>query len=166
MIHKYLIFFFTIFLSSTLSFSQDIKVYEKYDDLEKDILTIKDDKTYVINFWATWCGPCVAELPYFEELHKKYKDQNVELILVSIDWKTNLEKKVKPFVMKKGLESRVILFDDPKANDWIDKVDPSWSGYIPITLFMDKDNKKFYEKEYHSLDELETDLNTFIQKNK
>ena len=166
MIRQYIFLILTFILLSTIGFSQDIKVYEKYADLEKEVLTITDDKTYVINFWATWCGPCVAELPYFEELNKKYKDQNVELILVSIDWKTNLVRKVKPFVKRMGLESRVILFDDPKANDWIDKIDPSWSGAIPITLIMDKNNKQFYEKEYHSLKELETDLNTFIQKNK
>jgi len=164
MIRQSIILFIAFVCSSTIAFAQDVPVYEKYDDLEKEILTITNDKTYVINFWATWCGPCVAELPYFEELNQKYKDQNVELILVSIDWATNLDKKVKPFIVRKGLQSKVILFDDPKANDWIDKIDPSWSGAIPITLFMDKNNKQFYEKEYHSLEELETDLNTFIKK--
>ncbi|MDA9773749.1 TlpA family protein disulfide reductase [Saprospiraceae bacterium] len=146
--------------------SQDITVYTKFDQFEKEVLTIKDDKIYVINLWATWCGPCVKELPYFEEVRKKYLDKNVEFILVTIDWETNLERKVKPFVKKKGLESTVIMFDDPKANDWIDKIDPSWSGAIPITLIMDKTQKDFYEKEYHSADELEADLLKFIDKSK
>jgi len=145
-------------------FTQDIKVYTKYSAFEKEVLTIEDDKVYVINLWATWCGPCVKELPYFEALRKQYLDKNVEFILVSIDWETNLERKVKPFIRKKGLESRIILFDDPKANDWIDKIDPSWSGAIPITLIMNKNQKDFYEKEYHSTEELEKDLLKFIDK--
>ncbi len=144
------------------SFGQDIPVYTQYDELKKEVLTIQDDKVYVINFWATWCGPCVKELPYFEALRKKYLDQDVEFILISIDWATNLERKVKPFIEKKGLESTVILFDDPKANDWIDKIDPSWSGAIPITLIMNKDHQDFYEKEYHSTEELEADLLAFM----
>ena len=156
-------------------FSQDITVYTSYEDLEREVLTIQDDKVYVINFWATWCGPCVKELPYFEDLRNEYiastlaksftDGREVEFILVSIDWETNLERKVKPFVAKQGLESRVILFDDPKANDWIDKIDPSWSGAIPITLFKDKNGQAFYEKEYHTTEELKADLLTFINHN-
>lgn len=145
-------------------YAQDIAVYTKYEDFEREILTIEDDKIYVVNLWATWCGPCVKELPYFEALRKKYLDKNIEMVLVSIDWETNLERKVKPFVKKKGLTSRVVLFDDPKANDWIDKIDPSWSGAIPITLFLDKNKKQFYEKEYHSMEELEKDLLEFMNK--
>jgi len=165
-----------ILIISVFSFiasqAQDIKVYTSYEDLEREVLNIENDKIYVINFWATWCGPCVKELPYFEELRSQYiasastksftKGKEVEFILVSIDWETNLERKVIPFIEKKGLESTVILFDDPKANDWIDKIDPSWSGAIPITLFKDKNNQAFYEKEYHTTEELKEDLVAFI----
>ncbi len=142
--------------------SQDIPVYTTFEKFEKEVLTIENDKVYVVNFWATWCGPCVKELPYFEDLKEEYNGTEVETILVSIDWETNLTRKLIPFLEKNEIKKKVILFDDPKANNWIDKVDPSWSGAIPITLVMSKDAKHFYEKEYHSTSEIEDDIIKFI----
>ena len=144
--------------------SQDIPVYTTFEKFEKEVLTIENDKVYVVNFWATWCGPCVKELPYFEDLKEEYNGTEVETILVSIDWETNLTRKLIPFLEKNEIKKKVILFDDPKANNWIDKVDPSWSGAIPITLVMSKDAKHFYEKEYHSTSEIEDDIIKFIDK--
>ena len=154
--------FFSFFLLQVNA--QEIPVYKSFAEFEKAILDIEDDKIYVINFWATWCGPCVKELPYFEEIPTEYAGKEVETILVTIDWATNLERKVKPFLAKKGLKKKVVLFDDPKPNQWIDKVDPSWSGAIPITLVMSKDNKDFYEKDYHSTEEIVEDIKAFINK--
>lgn len=159
-----LVLHFFLFFGIAGLIAQDVKVYPTYDEFEKEIMNVQDDKTYIINFWATWCGPCVAELPFFEELGEKYRDSNVEIILVSIDFSNNLDRQVKPFIKKKGLKNKIVLLDDPKTNDWIDRVDPSWSGAIPITVFKDKKNKAFYEKEYHSVKELENDLDSFIKK--
>lgn len=141
--------------------SQTIKVYPTYDEFQTDIMNIQDDRIQVVNFWATWCGPCVAELPFFEELNAQLDPKTHQIVLVTIDWGTNLERKVKPFIEKKGLKSKIVLLDDPKTNDWIDRVDPSWSGAIPITLFLTKEKKQFYEKEYHSFEELKVDLQKF-----
>ncbi len=142
--------------------AQQIPVYTDFESFEKEVLDIQDDKIYVINFWATWCGPCVKELPYFESLESEYKGKEVITILVSIDWKTNLDRKVIPFVQKKGLQKQVILFDDPKPNNWIDKIDSSWTGAIPITLIKSKNKQDFYEKEYHSTEEIVADIMKFI----
>lgn len=149
-----------LFVFSKLS-AQDIKVYPTYEAFQKDIINIKDDKIHVVNFWATWCGPCVAELPFFEALNAELNPETHQLVLVTIDWGTTLDRKVKPFIKRKGLKSNIVLLDDPKTNDWIDRVDPSWTGSIPITLFLSKDRKQFYEKEYHSLEELKLDLLAF-----
>lgn len=134
---------------------QDLKVYKSFDKFEEDILLNKDDENvYVINFWATWCGPCVKELPYFEELHNIYKTDKVKVILVSLDFEKQIEKRLIPFLNKKEIKSDVVLLLDPKESEWIDKVDPDWSGAIPITLIKKGDNIEFYEKVFHSLDEL------------
>lgn len=106
------------------------------------------DTVYVINFWATWCAPCVAELPAFEQLNKKYAGQKVQVVLVSNDFKKQVETKVKPFVREKGLKSRVVFMDESNPNNWINLVSPEWSGSIPATMIVSKRKNKvlFYEK--------------------
>lgn len=136
-----------------------VTVYEQFDDLEAALLTNLDaDTTYVVNFWATWCGPCVAELPYFEELNALYQDQAFKQVLVSIDDPKKLESKVIPFLEKNNIKSRVVLLADGKANNWIDRVDPSWSGAIPITIILRGDQKLFYEQDFHSTEEIEEEM--------
>ena len=119
----------------------DFKGFEKF-------LNKKDDAIYVINFWATWCGPCVKELPYFESLHTNYKDQNVEVLLVSLDFPHLYETKLKPFIEAKKLKSKVIALDDVAMNTWIPKVDTSWSGALPATLIYKNDSRKFFEQSF------------------
>lgn len=106
--------------------------------------TADTDTVYVLNFWATWCGPCVAELPHFEKLTKKYAAQKVKVVLISTDFKRDVERKVKPFVLRKKLKSQVFFMDEPTPNKWIDLVSPDWSGTIPATLIISK--RKGYEK--------------------
>lgn len=87
----------------------------------------------VINFWATWCAPCVKELPYFEKLHQDNK--SVEVILVSMDYDLDPHpEKVKRFIERKKIQSRVILLAEENPNDWIEQVDKSWTGALPSTL--------------------------------
>jgi len=69
-----------------------VKTYN-YNEL-KPFLEKKDDKIYVINFWATWCAPCIKELPYFEKIKQEYAHKNVEVLLVSLDFPKQVEKKL------------------------------------------------------------------------
>lgn len=123
-----------------------------------------DETTYVINFWATWCLPCVKELPYFEQLNEKYKGQNVKVILVSLDLPKKVESNLIPFINKKNLKSEIIHLNDPDANTWIEKVDKSWAGSIPATVIYNKNSRVFAEDSYSSLKELEEELLTIIKK--
>ncbi|MGS2740478.1 TlpA family protein disulfide reductase [Sinomicrobium sp. M5D2P17] len=138
---------------------REIDVYD-FAGFER-FLHRQDDKTYVINFWATWCKPCVAELPYFERLRKEYADKKVEVVLVSLDMHGTFEKKLLPFVREKKLESEVIVLDDPKQNDWISKVNEEWSGAIPATLIYNKTNRAFYESSL-TYEDLENNLKALI----
>jgi thiol-disulfide isomerase/thioredoxin len=120
----------------------------KADALAKRF-TNDSDTTYVINLWATWCAPCVKELPYFEQLNETYKDKKVKVLLVSIDFVADYEKKLVPFVKKRKLQSEVMLLNETKPNEFIDKIHPKWSGSIPATLIVNskKGYKEFFEEE-------------------
>ncbi len=122
----------------------------------------KNDKVKVINFWATWCRPCMEELPHFEKIHRQYKDKNVEVLLVSLD-QASMTDKVKASLKKNDITARVILLDEVDFNKWINQVDTTWSGSIPATLIIGKNNrsKQFYERTFtHSqLEQLVHSLN-------
>lgn len=110
--------------------------------LEKD-----NDTLYVVNFWATWCAPCIKEIPYFEQLGEKYRDKKLKVLMVSLDMPNRVETKVIPFIEKQGMRNEVILLDDPKFNDWIPLVDEKWTGAIPATLIYGKGVREFYPRE-------------------
>ena len=114
----------------------------------ESLLNSNTDTTYIVNFWATWCGPCVEELPYFEQLSRNFASQKVRVVLVSMDFVKDKERRVVPFVERMKLKNTVWLLNEPDANSWIDRVDPSWSGALPATLILNATQKKraFYEK--------------------
>jgi len=126
----------------------------------ENLLKKQNDTTYVVNFWATWCVPCVEELPNFEKLNATYKDKKVKVILVSIDFPKMAESKLLPFIKEHNLKSEIIHLNDPDANSWINKVDSTWSGAIPATVIYKKDKRNFYEKSF-TFEELETEVKKF-----
>jgi thiol-disulfide isomerase/thioredoxin len=114
------------------------------------------DTTLVINFWASWCAPCIAEFPHFQQLAKNYADKKVKVIFISLDFKREYETKLLPFVKAKDVKEPVYLIDEPDYNSWIDKVDVRWSGAIPATLIInEKGQQYFYERQFTSYLELE-----------
>lgn len=145
-----------------------LSVYEKdgvkinaydYDRLEH-FLKKQNDTTYVVNFWATWCVPCVQELPHFEKLNADYKDKKVKVLLVSLDMHKMVERKLIPFIKERNLQSDVVLLRDPDANRWIAKVDKSWTGAIPATVIYRGNARKFYEKAF-TYEELQKEVESF-----
>jgi thiol-disulfide isomerase/thioredoxin len=119
----------------------------KISDLTKRIFN-SSDTTYIVNFWATWCKPCVAELPEFEKIHNEYKTKKVKVLLVSMDFKEELDKRLKTFLDKNKYTAEVILLDEVNGNDFINKISESWSGAIPATLITRKNRSddRFFEK--------------------
>ena len=117
-----------------------------FSEFEKS-LSSNSYTVFVINFWATWCAPCRKELPEFERIHKTFSNEKVKVLLVSLDFPNQAEKSLKNFLVSNAISARVILLNEPDANSWIDKVDPSWSGALPATLIYRKNNRRFFEKE-------------------
>ncbi|NOQ25829.1 MAG: redoxin domain-containing protein [Bacteroidales bacterium] len=152
---------FLIIIQTTNIIGQNIPVVD-FNKLEP-LLHQKDDKVYIINFWATWCKPCVKEMPAFNQLHKEYANKNVQFLLVSLDFGNNVQDRVQTFIETHKLTPKVIILDDPDGNSWINKVSPNWSGAIPATIIYNKNNRMFYEQSFE-FDELEKELQNFLIK--
>lgn len=137
---------FIVGFFSISTYSQNVKLL-KIDQLNERIKNGKDS-TYVVNFWATWCAPCIKELPHFEKLGAEHKSEKLAVLLVSLDFKSKLASNVVPFVKRKNLKNEVFLLNESSPQEFIDRIDPSWSGSIPATLFIKGSNRKFIESEF------------------
>lgn len=142
------------------TFIEDAIPIYNFDEFEH-LLQFEDEKTYIVNFWATWCKPCVKELPYFEEIRENYKNNHVQVILVSLDFPEKLDTHVKPFIEKHKLKSKIVILDDVDSNRWIPLVSEEWSGAIPATVIYNKIERNFYERSF-TYEELEAELNKLL----
>lgn len=156
---KYLISVFFLLLFSNLIVAQKVVIFDNFATLEKEILSDKNT-IYVVNFWATWCAPCVKELPYFEQLNSDNK--NVKVVLVSLDFKNQFESKLLPFLKKKSIKSEVVFLSDMDYNTWLPTVDKEWSGSIPATLIINSGKKYFVERIFSDYQELKEYVDTII----
>src|SRR4051812_38564470 len=114
----------------------------KITDLEAYIQ--KSNTPIIINFWATFCIPCLKEIPYFEETVKTYKKDSVKILLVSLDMKEQYPKDIKAMMEKRKFASSSVWLNEIDADYFCPKVDSAWSGALPSTLFVN--NKKGYHK--------------------
>ena len=127
--------------------AQDIKKW-KITDVEQYIAESKDE-VLVINFWATFCKPCVAEIPFFISTVEKYKSSKVALLLVSLDLPSFYPTKIAAFAKKNNFRASIAWLDETNADYFCPRVDSAWSGSIPATLVINKKTgfRKFAEEE-------------------
>ncbi|WP_420317050.1 TlpA family protein disulfide reductase [Ekhidna sp.] len=149
--------FFALFIILSVHLSaQEVEVV-KFADLQKKILYTEAPLT-VFNFWATWCAPCIKELPHFEELDNS---ENVKVYLVSIDFQSELDR-VKKFVAKKNLKTEVLFLDEKDPDSYMGKVSNEWSGAIPATLFVTDLGKTYFHESAFTKEELEKAVKKYL----
>ena len=128
---------------ASLTNAQDIELIS-VESLDR-LIAKKSDKVQVYNFWASWCGPCVKEMPYFEELNSS---KSADVVFISLDFPEDIQKAQK-LITKKSIESATYLLNSTNYDDYIPKISEVWSGAIPATLFISPSGKKyFYEKAF------------------
>jgi thiol-disulfide isomerase/thioredoxin len=133
---KSLITFFLVGVFLSLN-AQTIHL-KTFDELESYWKSDYSDTLLVVNFWATWCKPCVAELPCFQNVQTKKFQKPIQLIFVSLDHPQDLQTRVRPILKKNNISAECWILKDENPNKWINKVSEHWSGAIPATLLIQK----------------------------
>jgi thiol-disulfide isomerase/thioredoxin len=135
---KWLIGFAWLMLA-TGAFAQSTPRMMTFAELRQELVRTPQ-QLVVVNFWATWCRPCVAELPYFEQLRTAYADSGVRVVLVALDDPDLFSSTFAQFVQRKGLKSDVVLMRDTDLNTWVAQIAPAWDGVIPATMLVRNGN--------------------------
>lgn len=137
---KISVFFLVLFLTSVISFSQEVKTISTTDEYQQ-VLDSYKDKVILVNFWATWCPPCVKEFPELVKLQKNYTDEDFVLLFVSLDDKGDFDSKLLPFLKKQGVDFTSYFGNFSNPESIMNYVDKSWQGEIPYTGFYSKKGK-------------------------
>ena len=136
---KFSVIVLLLFLSFTL-YSQEVKTITSTDEY-KALLDNSKGKVILVNFWATWCPPCVKEFPELVKLYNDYKDKEFVLMFISLDDKSEYDSKLLPFLKKQGVDFTSYFGNFSNPETIMNYVDKSWQGEIPYTGIYDKDGK-------------------------
>ena len=126
--------------------AQEVKIIH-FEDLQK-MSHPHDDTTYIINFFASWCVPCVKEMPILLDFEKSHSNQKIKLIFVSIDFKSNYKETLLPLLQKLNIKKNIFLLQESNESKWIQMIDAQWSGDLPATLIVNAKKKQcnFYHQ--------------------
>ncbi|NOT37769.1 MAG: TlpA family protein disulfide reductase [Saprospiraceae bacterium] len=158
---KISVFIISLAFIATAASAQTIPLYT-FPEFEARFLK-SGSKKYVLNYWATWCKPCIKELPFFQAAYTDNKDPEIEFILVSLDEPNMVNTKIPNLLKKNNISIPCVLLNDSHYNDWIPKVSTEWSGAIPATQIVFGPKNVFVEKSFYSSDELIRFINESYQ---
>ena len=158
---KLSVLLFVMICFQQITFSQEVKMITTPDEM-MSVLETNKSSALLVNFWATWCRPCIEELPYFEEAKKVYSDKKVKILLVNLDFLSE-SAKVEAFVTKKNLKNEVYQLSDTDANKWINQIDTTWDGAIPVTVFYQGGKKVLFHNGALNQSELNQKITTNIK---
>jgi cytochrome c biogenesis protein CcmG/thiol:disulfide interchange protein DsbE len=131
-------------------------------DLEGNDVKLSDfnkEKVIILDFWATWCGPCRWEIPHFVELYNEYGKDGVEIVGISVDRGGNAVEKVKNFASQHNVNYTLLMFTDKVVQDY------GGIRSIPTTFVLDR-NQMIYRKYvgYRSKDVFDKDIKDLLGK--
>lgn len=133
-----------------------------FEELNTMIQSDDQSEVKVINFWATWCKPCIKELPYFDSLQASFSENEVKVLLVSLDINVSAAEKYRA---RKDIQSDVVYLDEVDHNAWIDRISPDWSGAIPATLYITPSGDQYFHEGELTAEALFEKVNQLINSN-
>jgi thiol-disulfide isomerase/thioredoxin len=134
------------------------KLYKQWAELpvnieDIDVQGIKElinntssGKLRLINFWATWCGPCITEFPDLVIIDRMYRGRPFEFISVSTDKRNRKEDALK-FLKTQQASNKNFIFNDDDVYKLIEAVDNGWQGALPFTMLVEPGGKVIYKKQ-------------------
>lgn len=130
------------------------------EQLHTRIIKPDNDTLFVVNFFATWCRPCIEEMPYFVKASETFAGQKIKLLFVSLDGLKE-QVKVEAFAVRKNLPGEVYILDSGDPNVWINQIDNSWTGSMPATMFYKKGQKKLFHEGEFTQSTLDSTINLY-----
>lgn len=155
---KYLGVLVVLFCFMTNAYTQEslkpIKVYKDFDLFEKEVLDKTNETPTLINFWATWCVPCMEEMPLLLEAFRDAKYDHVNFVFVSMDFQKDIESKLREYITKENIISNTVVLAAPKSNQWINQVSEEWTGALPFTMIINQSKGVTHEGKLKSMQQL------------
>src|SRR5687767_3110539 len=152
-----------IFMAFILIISSNAQSIPKWKITDVEDYIKKSETPVIVNFWATYCVPCIEEIPYFIELVKKYKKDSIDLVLVSMDFEEMYPDKIRKFADKRKFTATIAWLDETNADYFCPRIDSTWSGVMPATLFVNNKTgfRSFYEEQIPKI-KLEAEIKKLV----
>ena len=153
----FILFLFFLSCKNVKNKENPISRVWNFEDVQH-LFNKNNDTTYVINFWATTCPPCIKELPYFEKINQISDSKPIKVILINLDLEKHFESRVLPFVKKHKIRSQMIALHDENMSKWLDLVYSEWWGALPFTLIYKRDTKRYFLDPFEKFEDLEAEV--------
>jgi thiol-disulfide isomerase/thioredoxin len=134
---KALLIFVFLFLLSDISLPQDVRNLSSLEQIDS-IKTASKSNVILVNFWASWCNPCVEEFPDLIKLKNDFADKGLRMIFISLDFPEEVDTKLKPFLKENNVDFTTYFCSFQKTEELMDYFDKNWDGAIPATFIFDK----------------------------
>jgi thiol-disulfide isomerase/thioredoxin len=124
-------------------------VYDEFAGLA-DLFAQRNDTTYLINFWATWCKPCLDELPLLQEIERTYPDRPLEVLLVSLDTDPDAIARIPDYLDRRDIDLPTVVLTD-QGSQWQRELDENWDGSLPTTFIYRNGLRYVYRRNFRTL---------------
>jgi thiol-disulfide isomerase/thioredoxin len=127
-------------------------VYSDFREVS-DLFAQRNDTVYLVNFWATWCKPCLEELPLLQEVQNRYADAPLRVILVSLDDKPEAIARIPDFLERRGVGLPTVVVTD-RDEEWQRELDAKWDGSLPTTFIYRDALRYVYRRNFRTLPDI------------
>ncbi|MCP9235916.1 TlpA disulfide reductase family protein [Lewinella sp. JB7] len=136
-------------VSTVLAPADAPKIYGDFSEVAP-LFNQQNDTTYLINFWATWCKPCLEELPLLQQLEQEYREGPLRVILVSLDTEPGAIARIPGYLSRRGINLPTIVLTDERQG-WMRDLDDKWNGALPTTVIYRNNLRYIYRRNFISL---------------